>query len=171
MSATKAKQLADDDSPNSSDSPGSPNEMEQIVAPLCSIFRRYLKHHGLKFTAERAEVLGVVLKKDTLFDVDQLVHEMEAAYGKSSKATIYRTLKHLVEAGIIREVHLDGRQAHYQIVYGRKITDHLVDISNDQVVEFHCPELVELRERIAAEHGLKSIDHRFIIYAVGDDKE
>ena len=139
---------------------------DMIVAPLCSIFRRFLKKRGLKFTAERAKILDAVLTKEGLFEAEQLMYEMHAEGHRVSKATIYRTIKHLVEAGIIREVLLDSKQAHYQMVYGRKPIDHLVNVATDEVIDFHAPELMELRERICREHGLDPVGHRFLIYAV-----
>jgi Fur family ferric uptake transcriptional regulator len=140
-----------------------------ITVPLCSIFRRFLKRRGLKFTSERAMILDAVLSKEGLFEAEQLLFEMRSGGLRVSKATIYRTIKHLVEAGIIREVLLDSKQAHYQMVYGRKQTDHLVNVETQQVLEFHAPELVALRERMAREHGLDAISHRFIIYAAPAD--
>ncbi len=139
---------------------------DTIIAPLCSIFRRFLKKRGLKFTSERAMILDTVLAKKGLFEAEQLLYEMRQQDHRVSKATIYRTLHHLVEAGIIREVFLDSKQAHYQMTYGRKQTDHLVNTETDEVVEFYTPELVELRKRICEEHGLEPIGHRLIIYGI-----
>jgi Fur family transcriptional regulator, ferric uptake regulator len=116
---------------------------DAIVAPLCSIFRRFLKKRALKFTSERAMILEAVLSKHGLFEADQLLYEMRQSNLRVSKATIYRTLKHLVEAGIIREVPLDSKQAHYQMIYGRKPTDHLVNTETDQVIEFFDSEILK----------------------------
>ncbi len=136
----------------------------QIVQPLCAIFRRFLKKRGLKFTTERALILDAVLSKDAVFEVDQLLYEMHQEGQNVSKATIYRTIKHLVEAGIIQEVLLDSRQAHYQLVYGRRHTDHIVNVDTDEMVEFHSEELTALRDKICREHGLEPVGHRLLIY-------
>lgn len=146
--------------------PDSPQVDDTIVAPLCSIFRRFLKKRSLKFTSERAMILEAVLGKHGLFEAEQLLYEMRQTNLRVSKATIYRTLKHLVEAGIIREVPLDSKQAHYQMIYGRKPTDHLVNAETDQVIEFFDPEILALRQRICEQHGLEDIGHRLIIYGV-----
>lgn len=137
-----------------------------IVQPLCAIFRRFLKKRGLKFTAERASILDAVLSKDSVFEVDQLMFEMHQAGHRVSKATIYRTIKHLVEAGIIQEVLLDSRQAHYQLIYGRKPMDHLVCVETGDIIEFHDDELAKLRDRISRQHGYRAVGHRFLIYGV-----
>jgi Fur family ferric uptake transcriptional regulator len=140
-----------------------------IIQPLCAIFRRFLKKRGLKFTAERASILDAVLSKDGVFEVDQLMFEMHQAGHRVSKATIYRTIKHLVESGIIQEVLLDSRQAHYQLIYGRKPMDHLVCMETGDIIEFHNDELAKLRDRIARDHGYKAVGHRFLIYGVSPE--
>jgi Fur family ferric uptake transcriptional regulator len=137
-----------------------------IQMPLCSIFRRFLKKRGLKFTSERAQILDSVMAKEGLFEAEQLLFEMRTAGHRVSKATIYRTIKHLVESGIIREVLLDSKQAHYQMVYGKKPSDHLVNLSTDEVVEIYCPELAAIRDKVCRERGLEPVGHRFLIYAV-----
>ena len=137
-----------------------------ILAPLCSIFRRFLKARNLKYTAERSQILDAVLGKNGLFQAEQLMFEMRRDGHRVSKATIYRTLKHLVEAGIIQQVLLDSKQAHYQLVYGKKPTDHLVNVEDDKVIEFHSPQLVKLRDKICREHDLDPVGHRFLFYAV-----
>ncbi|MDH3585080.1 MAG: transcriptional repressor [Phycisphaerae bacterium] len=149
-------------SPDSSPALPSP----AIIQPLCSIFRRFLKQQGLKFTAERAKILDAVLSKDGLFEAEQLKNEMREAGHKVSKATVYRTIKHLIEAGIIQEVLLDSKQAHYQLIYGRKPIDYLTNVETHEVIEIQSPQLLELRDRICRDHGLEPVGHRFLIYAV-----
>src|SRR3954469_23227838 len=83
---------------------------EPLIQPLCSIFRRFLKRKGLKFTPERAMILDAVLSKEGVFEADQLLFEMREHGHRVSKATIYRTIKHLIEAGIITELLLDNKQ-------------------------------------------------------------
>lgn len=144
---------------------------EPMLQPPCAILRRFLKQQGLKFTTERALILDSVLNKEGVFEVEQLAYEMREAGHRVSKATIYRTIKHLVEAGLIDEVLLDSRQAHYQVSYGRKPLDHLVNMETDEIIEFHSPELTAIRDRICADHGLKPAGHRFLIYAVPDGSD
>ena len=107
-----------------------------MITPLCSIFRQFLKRQGLKFTSERAQVLDVVLAKKGVFEAEQLLEEIRASGYHVSKATIYRTLKHLLEAGIINEVLIDSRQAHYELSFGRQPTGHLVCVRTGKIIEF-----------------------------------
>jgi len=143
-----------------------PTNDDQLVMPLCAIFRRFLKRQGLKFTPERAKILDAVLSKPGVFEADELLYEMREADHKVSKATIYRTLKHLLEAKIITEVLIDSKLSHYRLSFGREPKGHLVCPETHEVVEFEVPELAELRDRICEEHGYDPVSFRFVVYGV-----
>lgn len=135
-----------------------------FTPPMCAIFRRFLKRKGLKFTTERAMILDTVLSKDGVFEADELLSEMRGTEQRVSKATIYRTLKHLMEAKIIKEILLDSSRAHYQLAFGQKPTGHLVCLETNQIIEFPTEELDALMTKICEEHGYEPLSHRFVIY-------
>lgn len=142
---------------------------ETIQPPVCSIFRRFLKRQGLKFTTERAEILNAVLTKEGVFEADQLMMEMREAGYRVSKATIYRTLKHMLEARIISEVLIDSRQSHYELSIGKKPQGHLVCVETGRVIEIPSPWLEPVRDRICREHGFEPVSHRFVIYGISPE--
>jgi len=150
---------------------GTETEDAGIIQPLCAIFRRFLKRHNLKFTPERAMILDAVLAQEGVFEADELLYQMRQDGHRVSKATIYRTLKHLMEAGIISEVLIDAKQAHYQLSFGRKPKGHLVCVETNRIIEFDAPELQELRERICREHGYEPVSTRLVIYGVSPSPE
>ena len=148
----------------------SPAAGSDLIMPLCAIFRRFLKRQGLKFTTERATILDAVLARDGVFEAEELLDDVRTGDRRVSKATIYRTLKHLVEAGIITEVLLDARQTHYQLSFGREPKGYLVCVDTNEVVEFPANELVALRDRICREHGFEPVSHQFVIYGRSGNK-
>jgi Fur family ferric uptake transcriptional regulator len=140
-----------------------------MITPLCSIFRQFLKRRGLKFTAERAQVLDAVLTKSGVFEADQLLSELRSAGHHASKATIYRTLKHLLEAGIVNEVLIDSRQTHYELSFGRDPTGHLVCVRTGRIVEFPLAELDSFIKRVCDEHGYEYDSHRVVVYGLSPE--
>ena len=74
---------------------------DDIIEPLCAVFRRSLKDVGLKYTPERAQILDTIIELDGLFEADQLLEEVKGKGFRVSKATVYRTLKLLEDSGII----------------------------------------------------------------------
>jgi len=136
------------------------------MAPLCAIFRRHLKEQNLKYTPERADILNAIIEQDEIFEADTLMHKMRTHGDRVSKATVYRTLKLLQEAGIINQTLFDGKQAHYQLVYGRSDLDSMICVNTGTIINVDCEELSALRDALCRKHGWDPVGHRFQVYGV-----
>src|SRR3569623_2702031 len=101
--------------------------------PVCAIFRRYLHGQKLKFTPERAMILDAVLRMSGLFHADQLVQDLNQLGHRVSRATAYRTLAHLQDAGILKQVFFDNKQSHYEVLAGRQAYDYLICVVTGKV--------------------------------------
>lgn len=156
-----------DSSPAANPSPATPETM----VPLCSVFRRFLRSRALKYTSERADVLQAIIEHDDLFEAEELLLDMRNRGHRVSKATIYRTLRLLQEAGIITQALFDSKQAHFQLVYGRAPRDSMLCLRTGKAIDFQSDELVALRDRICREHGWNPIGHRFQIYALAPEDD
>ena len=146
-------------------------DLPQLMAPICSVFRRYLKSKGLKYTPERAQILDAIIDRDNVFEVEELLLDMRGSNHRVSKATIYRTISLLVEAGIITQALFDSKQAHYRLIYGLEPRDHMVCMRTGRLVEFSNKEITELRDKICRELGWEPTGHRFQIYALSPVEE
>lgn len=139
------------------------------MAPLCAIFRRFLKSRDLKYTPERADILNSIIERDAVFEVEELLAEMRQRGSQVSKATVYRTIKLLQDAGIITQALFDSKQAHYQLIYGKAPRDYMVCVKTGRHLEFTNQELTMLRDRICRELGWEPVGHRFQIYAISPE--
>lgn len=138
---------------------------DDIIEPLCAVFRRSLKDEGLKYTPERAQILDSIIELDGLFEAEQLLEEVKAKGFRVSKATVYRTLKLLEESGIVQRVLFDRDQSHYQLAYGRKGNTVLIRADTGEAEVLELPELIALRDEICRARGLKPEGHRLQIFA------
>jgi Fur family ferric uptake transcriptional regulator len=134
--------------------------------PVCAIFRRYLHGEKLKFTPERAMILDAVLRKTALFDAEQLVSDLHQLGHRVSRATAYRTLAHLQDAGILKQVFFDNKQSYYEVIAGRQTNDYLICMETGRVIEFNSDRLRQLRDEICREHGFEPVSHQFHIFGV-----
>lgn len=141
----------------------------EAMAPLCAVFRRFLKSQNLKYTPERADVLDAIIELDGMFEVDQLLADLRDRGHTVSKATVYRTIKLLQDAGIITQALFDTKQSHYQLIFGKVQRDYMVCMETGRSIEFTDPQLDALSRRICAEHGWEPIGHRFQIYALSPE--
>ncbi|HYE21538.1 MAG TPA: transcriptional repressor [Tepidisphaeraceae bacterium] len=137
--------------------------------PVCAVFRRYLHQQKLKFTPERAMILDAVLREEGLFEPEQLIDELKRLGHKVSRATVYRTLGHLQDSGILKQVFFDNKQSYYEVIAGRETHDYLICIETGKVIEFDSERLRSLRDEICRQHGFEPISHRFQIFGVSPE--
>ncbi len=127
-------------------------------------FREFLAIRGEKLTAPRRLLVRHIFNSHKHFDADELVAELpsDAQGRKVSRATVYRTLRLLVEANLLRELRLTNRTA-YEHDYGYPSHDHLHCTECNAVVEFRNDALRKLRDEVSREHGFRASGHRFVI--------
>jgi len=137
--------------------------------PLCAIFRRYLHKSKLKFTPERAMILEAVLSKSGLFQAEPLADELRKLGHRVSRATVYRTLSHLQDAGILKQVFFDNKQSYFEVIAGRQASDYLICVVTGRVLEFSSERMKQLRDEICREHGFETISHQLHIYGISNE--
>ena len=80
-------------------------------------------------------------------------------------ATIYRTMKLFVQAGIAHERRFADGLLRYELAYEGEHHDHIICIECGKIVEFE-DELIEERQKlIAKEKGFQLLSHRLDLYA------
>lgn len=140
----------------------------RIIEPLCAVFRRRLKQEGLKYTPERARILDAIMRLSDageVFQAERLIEALRTPGQRVSKATVYRTIKLLVEAGVLQQILFDAEQAHYQLAYGAADRGLIVRLDTGQISSVEVPELAAIRQRVCAALGLRPQGHRLVIYA------
>lgn len=125
--------------------------------------KEYLRKRGLKFTPEREEVLREAFSTHDHFDADDIFMRLRGKGSQISMATIYRTLKLLVEAGLLREIITEEKHRHYEHIYGHAHHDHLFCIRCGRVIEFEEPRIEELQREVCRREGFEPKYHRLQI--------
>ncbi|MFO0831510.1 MAG: transcriptional repressor [Phycisphaerales bacterium] len=155
--------------------PGSDAAPLEVFEPLCAVFRRTLKAEGLKYTPERAHVLDTIIRFDGPFQAERVVDAVKGGRGQPggpggqrlriSKATVYRTIKLLLDAGIIQRLPLGEEQGFYHLVYGRRPSDMIIRTDTREMIPISVPELSAVLERVCRAKGLTPQGHRLYVYA------
>ena len=100
------------------------------------VFRKYIKNKGLRYTPERETIVKEIFANHDHFDVDGLYLRLRGKEKKISKASIYRTIPHLLESGLIQEVFYEDGHMHYEHIFGHQHHCHLRCVECGQIVEF-----------------------------------
>src|ERR687894_2506661 len=113
-------------------------------------FREFLEIRGEKLTEPRRILVRHIFDSHKHFDADELVADLRDAGRQVSRSTVYRTLRLLVEAGLLRELRLTNRTA-YEHDYGYPSHDHLHCTECNAIIEFRNDAIRELSEQVGRE--------------------
>ena len=128
-------------------------------------FVEYLQSKGKRVTQQRLQMVDHIYGRhqEDHFDADELIASVGDLKRQGiSRATIYRTLEEMVEAGMLRAMILAGRTV-YELDYGYPQHDHLYCKQCEKLIEFHSEELKAIREAVAREYEFRVTSHRLII--------
>ncbi len=124
---------------------------------------------GMRMTDQRRIIAEVLSDASDHPDVEEVYRRATEIDSRISIATIYRTVRLFEEAGILERhdfrVESGENRARFELVSERH-HDHLIDVENGEVIEFHDDEIEELQKRIAEKYGYRLIDHRMELYGV-----
>ncbi len=133
-------------------------------------FEEYLQSKGLRQTGQRRHLVEIVFSQHEHFDAEELIERLPRRGDPKyvSPATVYRTLREFVDAGLLRSFQLDGRTV-YEHDYGYPQHDHLYCTRCRKLFEFQSEELMRIRDEVAGECGFRVSGHRMIIQGVCRD--
>lgn len=133
---------------------------------LLEMFRRYLRDRNLPVTHQREAVAETVFFGKAHLsagEIERAVRDRGIAVGK---ATVYRTLELLREAGVVLEHDFGDGFKRYEPLGAHGHHEHLICMDCGKVVEFSSERFERMKGLIAEAHGFRHHHHRLEIYGV-----
>ena len=119
----------------------------------------YVERHrppGGRRSGKRDLIVNLFLQQEGHLSADDLVDVVRRDGGKISRATVYRTLQWMVEAGIARKVDFGEGRFRFEHSYRHPRHFHLICKSCNQSSEFLSSDVEGLIEEIAAARGFEA---------------
>ena len=131
-------------------------------------FREYLASRSKpqRFTEQQRELVDHVFRKHSHFDVERLIEELKAAGKRVSRATVYRTLSKLVDAGLLRRIQLPTGNTVFDHDYGYPAHDHMICEQCKKMIEFQSDKLDEVLREVAAQEQFRAAGRTLVIRGV-----
>ena len=130
------------------------------------MFNDFAASKGLRSTRQRDIILDVFLSTHQHVSVEELYLKIKSSNPGIGYATVYRTLKLFVEAGLAREILLHDGQTRYEHVVAGEHHDHLVCTGCNAIIEFEDETIENLQKEIAARHGFLIKSHKMEMYGL-----
>jgi Fur family transcriptional regulator, ferric uptake regulator len=130
-------------------------------------FREYLasRPKPQRFTEQQRELVQHVFAKHSHFDVDQLLRELQQTSKRVSRATVYRTLIKLVDAGLLRKIEI-GERTVFDHDYGYPWHEHLVCEECETIIEFQHATIETALREIAEQHQFRANSYTLVVRGV-----
>jgi Fur family ferric uptake transcriptional regulator len=132
-----------------------------------SKFREYLSSRPKpqRYTGQQRDIVRYIFSQHNHFDADQLIDDLKRDGFRVSRATVYRTLAKLVDAGLLRRLAV-GPRTFYEHDYGYPQHEHLYCQQCGKMIEFQTPAIEALIQEVCAQNGFQSNGHTFVIQGV-----
>ena len=130
-------------------------------------FREYLasRPRPQRFTDQQRDLVRYIFSQHHHFDADQLIDDMKRAGFRVSRATVYRTLAKLVDAGLLRRLEIGPRMC-YEHDYGYPQHEHLRCDRCGKMIEFQSPAIESAIREVCRQHAFQAAGHTFVIRGV-----
>lgn len=133
-------------------------------------FREFLSSRPKpqRFTGQQRDLVQFIFSQHDHFDADQLIDELKRAGFRVSRATVYRTLPKLEEAGLLRRLEM-GNRTYYEHDYGYPQHEHMRCDRCSKMIEFQNVAMDDLIREVCRQHGFQSSGHTLLIRGVCTD--
>jgi len=134
-----------------------------LVEKQISRFQDELFDRGLRLTKQREQVFRIVLTAEGHLSAEDLHRKVREENRAIGFATVYRTLRVLVEIGLIEVRQFGDGVQRYESAAGDH-HDHMICVDCGAVYEFEDEEIERLQTKAAEDRGFEIVSHRLDIY-------
>jgi Fur family ferric uptake transcriptional regulator len=122
-------------------------------SPLSELktLKKYLSARGMRCTPEREAIVGEIFSRSEHFSAEGLYQRLRGRNLSVSRASVYRTIPLLRQAGLIERVFQENGHSYYEHIGERHC--HLRCLACGRIEEFADPALSQLARRISGDTG------------------
>jgi Fur family ferric uptake transcriptional regulator len=140
------------------------------MAEWQKLLREYLSGQGLKYSEQRWKIAETILASGGHLDAQSLVERVKEQHPGIGAATVYRSIKVLCDAHILKESLMDSAGKVIYELFDDDHHDHIVCVDCGEIFEFHNDKIESLQNSITREMHFSQVKHRHVIYVHCDYK-
>lgn len=128
------------------------------------VIEEYMREHGLRWTSQRKIIAQVAFATHEHFGAEDLLEMCRKVDKRVSRATVYRTLGMLEDAGFVEGFDTGDGGRKFEHVLGHAHHDHMVCTACGKIIEFFDAELERRQESAAKERGFVIESHSLQLF-------
>lgn len=122
------------------------------------IFEAFLEKKGLKLTQPRKLILNTIFDLHEHFDIEQLYDIIHKISSEVSRATVYRIIPLLVEAGLIQKSIRSDARDKYEHIFGHPKHAHWICKDCGMLLETDMQDILKLVQAKAKTQNFRISD-------------
>ena len=119
-----------------------------------------LEERGSRMTWPRRQLAAALARRSDSFSAEEIV----AALPNLGRATVYRTLRLLGEAGVLCKATMPDGSPRYSLDDTHHHHHHLVCVGCERIEEFRHPSIERMLRAMKAQAGSEFVGHRLELY-------
>jgi Fur family ferric uptake transcriptional regulator len=129
-------------------------------------FRTHLAAHGLRITNQRLAIFDAAFGQKEHFTAEELLAHARAIDDSVSRATVYRTLPHLIGSAVLREVDI-GKNLKYYLPNTDSSAQvaQVICVDCDKIFEISAPFMSWYGNTVSSKLGLTPVSQRLQVSA------
>lgn len=100
-------------------------------------FTEYLTQQDQRYTTQRREIVDAIINKKDHFEIDEFISEVHLQGKRLARATVYRTVKQLLDAKLIQKIDAGNGRIYYE--YNEALQHH------DHIICNQCGKILEIK--------------------------
>ncbi|MDD4032462.1 MAG: transcriptional repressor [Bacteroidales bacterium] len=127
-------------------------------------FSEWLQKTGHRKTPERFAILTLIMEESGHFTPETLYSKMKNRPYHISRATLYNTIRLLLECGIIIRHQIHSQQNTYERATLAANHGHIINLPGEEIIEFNHPGLQPIIEELCNLHSIQYSRHALYIW-------
>ncbi|MBC8180775.1 transcriptional repressor [candidate division KSB1 bacterium] len=138
-----------------------------MVAQIKKQYLNYLKTNNLKSSKRRDFIFDFILQKKGHFTIDDLYQKLLVIDPDIGIATIYRTIRLLVDCGILTEHTFGEKKGYFELANSHlSHHGHLICIKCGKIIEFDNELIENYQEVLKKKYNFKIQSYKFEVYGI-----
>lgn len=134
------------------------------IAQRMDRFQEFLATRGLRLTDQRRVIASAFFGAHEHVSLLELLELSKDGRASIGYATVYRTMRLMVEGGFASEHRFGEDQTRFEVVEEGEHHDHFICLDCGHILEFEDPVIEQRQAEHAAAHGFRVLSHRHEIY-------
>jgi Fur family ferric uptake transcriptional regulator len=128
--------------------------------------KEYLSANDLRLTRQRHLIAEAFFESEGHPNIDELYLRVRRRAPNVGQATVYRTLRLLVDSGLAASSRFGGAATRYEASDDDHHHDHMICTSCGRITEFSNDAIEHLQDEVARAHGFEMHSHKMELYGL-----